>query len=83
MNATIMEDDIIKCDSPPLPPSFGYASDTGAPFYYVSVTLNGREWADTRIKFIYYVDPSLQSVLPPVGPVKGGTVSQLIGKGFN
>ena len=56
MNATIMEDDIIKCDSPPLPPSFGYA-DTGAPFFFVAITLNGREFTDAKIKFIYYIDP--------------------------
>ena len=75
MNATIMEDDIIKCDSPPLPPSFGYAADTGAPFYLVSVTINGREWANSTIKFTYYIDPQINSVFPAVGPMKGGTVS--------
>lgn len=42
MNATIMEEDIIKCDSPPLPPNFGF-SDEGAPFYYIGLTLNGKE----------------------------------------
>lgn len=56
MNATIMESNIIKCDSPPLTGSQGY-SDSSAPFYYISITLNGKEITDSRIKFIYYVDP--------------------------
>lgn len=42
MNATILEENIIKCDSPPLPPNMGF-SDSGAPFYNVEVTLNGKE----------------------------------------
>lgn len=74
MNATIMEEDIIKCDSPPLPPSFGYA-DNSAPFYFVSITLNGKEITDAKIKFIYYIDPQIHSVLPGIGPIKGGTIS--------
>lgn len=78
MNATIMESDIIKCDTPQLPPSYGY-SDVGVPFYYVSVTLNGKEISDSKIKFTYYVDPSIKSITPNKGPIKGGTISKLIG----
>lgn len=58
MNATILENDIIKCDSPPLPPSMGF-SDSRSPYYYVEVTLNGKEvtLTDPKIKFMYYIDP--------------------------
>lgn len=42
MNATIMEEDIIMCDSPPLPASFGFSD--GIPWYNISITLNGKEF---------------------------------------
>ena len=81
MNATIMEPDIIKCDSPPLPPNMGFA-DEHAPFYYVAVTLNGVETSESLIKFIYYIDPPIHSISPNKGPMCGGTNSTLLGKGF-
>ncbi len=81
MNATIMEEDIIKCDSPPLPAAFGF-SDQGAPFYEVSITLNQRDVAGPVQKFTYYIDPPINSVTPNKGPMKGGTMSRLKGKGF-
>lgn len=81
MNATIMTNDSIKCDSPPLPPNLGF-SDSGAPFYYISLTLNGKDRLNTTMKFVYYVDPTIKSVTPNKGPLEGGTVSLLTGKGF-
>lgn len=82
MNATILEHDIIKCDSPALPPNFGFSEGT-APFYYVAITLNGKEYTEAKIKFIYYIDPQIKSITPNKGPLRGGTVSRLYGKGFN
>lgn len=92
MNATIMEQDIIKCDSPELPNNLGFSdfsagqlfSDfNGAPFYNVSITLNGKEISgNAKIKFYYYVNPSIASVTPNIGPMKGGTLSRLWGYGF-
>jgi hypothetical protein len=43
MNATIMEENIIKCDSPPLPSSLGFSDYNGVPWYNVSITINGKE----------------------------------------
>jgi hypothetical protein len=44
MNATILETDIIKCDSPSLFTGIGYVMANGsAPFYNVSITLNDKE----------------------------------------
>jgi hypothetical protein len=82
MNATIMEGDIVKCDSPPLPPNFGF-SEAGAPFYYIGITLNGKEITNSSIKFIYYIDPVIKSISPNKGPLRGGTISRLVGKGFD
>lgn len=82
MNATIMEQDVIKCDSPPLPPSQGYSETGGVPFYNISVTLNGKEISESKLKFIYYIDPSIKSITPGLGPLKGNTSSMIKGLGF-
>ncbi len=82
MNATIMEQDIIKCDSPPLPASAVFPDSGAAPFYEVSITLNGKEFAGPVQKFTYYIDPPITAVTPNKGPLKGGTVSKVFGKGF-
>lgn len=84
MNATIISAEELKCDSPPLPPTQGFSEAGGAPFYYVSVTMNGgKEIANTSVKFTYYIDPVIKSVTPNKGPLRGGTVSRLFGSGFN
>ncbi len=81
MNATIMETDIIKCDSPPLPPTMGFSA--GVPFYYIGITLNGKENVNTSLKFVYYIDPVIKSITPNLGPLKGGTFCNVTGKMFN
>jgi hypothetical protein len=91
-NATIMENDIIKCDSPILPPGEGYELGHGnapwyhfngtAPWYSVAVTLNGKEIARNNTRFSYYIDPQINSVSPNLGLMRGGTVSKIIGSGF-
>jgi hypothetical protein len=81
MNATIMSGEIIKCDSPPLPANLGYSDK--APFYYITITLNGQQTSETRVKFTYYVDPIIKSIHPNKGPLKGNTTSKLTGAMFN
>jgi hypothetical protein len=82
MNATIMESDIIKCDSPPLPPNEGFSETGGLSWYDVSITLNGKEITESKIKFVYYTDPTIKSITPNIGPLKGNTTSKLVGLGF-
>jgi IPT/TIG domain len=86
MNATIFDSETIKCDSSPLHESFTTALEANngsAPWYNISLTLNnGKETAPTKSKFTYYVDPSIVSVSPNLGPLKGGTVSRISGEGF-
>ena len=83
MNATIMADNILKCDSPPLPAGAAAASIDGkAPFYNISISLNGKEMVSTELNFTYYIDPTIDSISPNLGPLTGGTVSKISGKGF-
>jgi IPT/TIG domain len=81
MNATIMEDNIIKCDSPPLPDMMGFSGER-APFYNISLTLNGKELSSSNLTFIYYIDPVLKYIHNKKGPIRGGTNSTLLSKGF-
>ncbi len=59
MNATIMEDNLIKCDSPPLPEAAKTNLNNGkyTPWFNVSITFNGRDNALAPFHFTYYVDP--------------------------
>jgi hypothetical protein len=89
MNATIMENNLLKCDSPPLQAALGYSesgtgySDEGnVPWYNISITINGKEIVSSSLKFEYYVDPTMWSITPNVGPMKGGTNSTIKGNGF-
>jgi len=44
--------------------------------------LNGKEITESKIKFIYYIDPSIKSITPYLGPLRGGTFSKIKGEGF-
>jgi len=84
-NATVMEEDIIKCDSPTFLNKFGYSAIvTGLEFYNVEITIDGgRNIEGPYQKFNYYRDPIISSISPALGPVKGGTCSKIGGSGFN
>lgn len=82
MNATIMDSEVIKCDSPPLPEGMFISNSTQAPWYNISITLNGRENSAVKGRFTYYIDPIFKSISPNLGPISGGTVSKIEGTGF-
>ena len=84
MNATIVNENTIKCSTPILPPDAA-----GLPpkyqHYVVQVTLNERDFSDSvsRVQFAYYPDPHITATKDAnVGPVTGGTTSNLTGIGF-
>lgn len=82
MNATVMEHDIIKCDSPPAQGWF--KKDTkGLRFYYLEITLDGKLYGGPPQKFYYYKDPDITGVNPIMGPIDGGTEVTISGVGFN
>lgn len=76
MNATIVDENHLECDSPPLPRS------AQSDWYYISLTLNNRDVTNSTNKFYYYPEPTLEQVYPNKGPVVGGTNSYLYGLGF-
>ena len=81
-NATIMEHNIIKCDSPPAE-NWTRFTEEKIVYYYVKITLNGIEISGPEQKFIYYKEADIYSVTPNLGPVDGGTLSKIDGRGFN
>jgi len=74
-NATIMDGETMKCDSPSLLNSQGYSMMTNQMLWYnVEISIDGgRELAGPAFKFTYYKDPKLSEIKPGAGPVKGGT----------
>ena len=84
-NATIMHDDIMKCDSPSLYNEQGYSTMTkDLAWYEVEVTIDGgRNVEGPKQNFTYYKDPSIYNITPAVGPIRGNTTVKISGKGFN
>lgn len=76
MNATVLNSNTMVCDSPIL--------DTvnSEMWYNVSVTLDGDYRTNSSAIFRYYREPTISSISPVRGPIKGGTNSLIHGKGF-
>ena len=73
----------MKCDTPQLPEGFSVLSHGAAPWYNLSITINnGKEIVSSKLRFTYYIDPQMRAVNPAIGPLKGGTVSRILGEGF-
>ena len=82
MNATIMEPTIIKCDSPPLEQTYGSSGDEAA-FYFLEITINGKDIDGPKMKFMYYTDPLVKTTSPDLGPLRGNTTVRFTSVGFN
>eukprot|EP00824_Muranothrix_gubernata_P008912 TRINITY_DN2148_c0_g1_i1.p1 TRINITY_DN2148_c0_g1~~TRINITY_DN2148_c0_g1_i1.p1 ORF type:complete len:1639 (+),score=352.12 TRINITY_DN2148_c0_g1_i1:139-5055(+) len=83
MNATIMNDETIKCSTPPVLDRFG-ANAKKRMYYDVTITLNNkRPEKASYFRFNYYKEVTIKSVEPPVGPVEGGTLVKIKGKNFD
>lgn len=82
MNVTIIDEQTLLCSSPPLT-----RAESLMPYmemrHTLEITLNGAETTNNKIKFAYYSDPEISQVLHSNrGPVRGGTNSTLVGRGF-
>lgn len=76
MNATVIEHDIIKCDSPPV------QAAKGPKFYDLQITLDGTMYGGPPQRFTYYQDPDVREITPNMGPIDGGTEISIFGSGF-
>jgi hypothetical protein len=65
MNATVISNDTMYCDSPVL--DLG-DSDSGDYFYTFSVTADGESWSLPNVTFNYYDQPKIQQIEPWNGP---------------
>ena len=81
MNATVMEPDIIKCDSPAAHQWFK-AQDNAFIHFDVEVTLDGKVFGGPPQTFAYYKETQMTSIVPNMGPKKGGTQVIISGFGF-
>lgn len=83
-NATILDEETIKCDSPSILNDQGYSKITNHLIWYnVEITVDGgRELAGPAFKFGYYRDPKITDIQPRSGPVSGGTKVKVVGSGF-
>jgi hypothetical protein len=65
----------VVCDTPTSPGGATGAVD-------VALALNGNEFVSLAAAFLYYTEPTLTSIAPNWGPISGGTVITITGKGF-
>lgn len=77
MNATIIDKNNLYCDSPPLDTS------SGDMWYNMSISLDGNYKTEATSVFKYYEDPTISSVSPGMGPLRGSTKVTIEGLGFN
>lgn len=83
-NATIMDSETIKCDSPSILNEHGYSKIANSLVWYdfmISID-GGRELAGPSQRFAYYRDPKITDIQPNSGPVSGGTKVKVVGSGF-
>ena len=81
MNATIIDEQTIKC-STPLLTNEDQSFDPQYEFMNVKVTLNGFELSETKQKFSYYPRIKITEVDNDVGPLAGGTTLMIGGIGL-
>jgi hypothetical protein len=83
-NATVISQTLLICDTPSILNSQGYPSvDVSGRFYLVDVTIDGGIIkTKSGAIFDYYDDPIIESISPKSGPIKGGTLVTIKGKGF-
>lgn len=79
-NATIMDDSLMYCDSPPLLNVQGYSLLNGddTNYYMLQVTIDGGHMiAGTGQRFDYYQQVIVKDVTPNKGPLVGNTEIKL------
>lgn len=71
-NATVINDTMLKCDSPSVLNSDGI-NDRNIDFYSLELSLNGIDISGPAQKFYYYKETYITNISPNFGPLKGDT----------
>jgi hypothetical protein len=82
MNATVISETEIKCDSPSV---LNYAgiNEKNITEYNLELSLNGIDITGPVMKFTYYKETVVTGVYPAYGPVEGNTKVNITGFDFN
>ncbi|MCP3686031.1 MAG: hypothetical protein GY861_25580 [bacterium] len=82
MNATVMNEHEIKCDSPSVL-NYKGINEKNIKYYDVMITLNGVDFNGPAHKFYYYKDTIISKLDPFYGPISGNTTVDMTGFNFN
>ena len=82
MNATVMSDTEMKCDSPSVL-NYAGVNENKVEFYNLEITLNGADRNGPEQRFSYYKNTYISATKPYYGPITGNTHVKLSGYDFN
>ncbi len=82
MNATVMNEGEIKCDSPSVL-NYAGVNEKNIKFYDLEITLNGEDRNGPKQKFNYYKDTFISKLTPYYGPISGNTTVNITGFDFD
>lgn len=74
--------EMVLCSSPPYPFSTERVVSLAPTFVSVTLSLNGVDFADHGLRFMYYAPVDVTRLFPGVGSVHGGTVVTVVGRNF-
>ena len=81
-DATIMDYNVLKCDSPPLPTKTGL-EESSVLTYNLTVLVNENDESGPIQQFYYYRSPVISGISPIMGGVDGDTTVKISGSGFD
>ena len=68
-NATVVDNTTLYCNTPELL----MEDNAEVMFYQVAISLDGENFSDDIVNFMYYDDIEIQDVIPWLGPMSGGS----------
>ena len=81
-NATVMDENTIKCDSPSVL-NYNGINENNITYANLEISINSKDFNGPEQKFYYYVSPFISNVNPIFGPIEGGTDVDIYGGVFN
>ena len=81
-NATVINYNELKCDSPPLPTQPG-SEENSISSYELTILVDETEESGPSQTFYYYKSPVISGISPIMGGVEGDTTVKIMGSGFD